>query len=199
MKRHQFNLFQTPIDLAHAYWRQFLKPGHCVVDATCGNGNDTLVLAQIVMEGGEAGCVIAMDRQQQALYATRQLLEQHLSGKWVSRILFYEQCHSSFPTQIGKESVALIVYNLGYLPGGNKHLTTLPTTTMQSLEAALPLVMPGGAISITCYPGHEAGKVEEEQLVKFTAALDPQKWSCCHHRWVNRRDGPSLLLIQRCV
>lgn len=198
MTRRQFSLFQTPIDLAHAYWRQLLVPGNCVIDATCGNGNDTLLLAQIVLQDGATGRIIAMDKQQQALDAARQLLARHLSSERLSHVSFYQQCHSSFPDEIGKESVALIVYNLGYLPGGNKNLTTLSATTIQSLEAVLPLVIPGGMISITCYPGHDAGKLEEEQVMKFAAMLDPQRWSCCHHHWANRRNAPSLLLIQRC-
>lgn len=198
MTRQQFSLFQTPIDLAHMYWKQLLTPGSCVVDATCGNGYDTLALSQMVLSEKRDGCVIAIDKQQQALDAARQLLAIHLPNKKLSHIFFYQQCHSSFPNQIAKESVSLIVYNLGYLPGGDKHLTTLSATTIQSLEAALPLIMPGGAVSVTCYPGHDTGKLEEEAVLKFASTLDPQQWSCCHHRWVNRRNAPSLLLIQRC-
>lgn len=173
-------------------------PGNCVIDATCGNGRDLLTLAKMVLDGNVEGSLIAIDSQQQALDKAKELLETQISSEWLSCISFYHQCHSSFPNHIGKESVSLVVYNLGYLPGGNKNLTTVSETTIQSLKAALPLIMPGGAISVTCYPGHEAGKLEEEQVLEFAAALDPQQWSCCHHRWTNRRNAPSLLLIQRC-
>lgn len=93
--------------------------------------------------------------------------------------------------------MALIVYNLGYLPGGDKTITTESSTTLESLQAAFPLIMPGGAISIACYPGHPSGKTEEENVMTFASSLDPQVWSCCHHRWLNRRNAPSLILIQR--
>jgi hypothetical protein len=110
---------------------------------------------------------------------------------------FYESCHSKFPDEILPNSVKLIVYNLGYLPGGDKKLTTIANTTLQSIEKAHRLIQDGGMISITCYPGHPAGKEEESEIVRFSSTLDSQIWSCCHHRWTNRNNAPSLLLIQK--
>lgn len=196
-QRLKFPFFQTPLDLAHAYWLRLLKPGNRVIDATCGNGHDTLFLANLVLNSDSKGSVIALDKQQLALDKTQALLKANLSENFLSSIFLYAQCHSSFPLHLEKESISLIVYNLGYLPGGDKNLTTISPTTLQSLEAAISLIVPGGAISITCYPGHDAGKPEEEAVLKFTASLDPKKWSCCHHQWVNRQKGPSLILIQK--
>jgi hypothetical protein len=87
------------------------------------------------------------------------------------------------------------VYNLGYLPGGDKQATTSSSTTLESLKAAAALIVAGGAISVTCYPGHPAGKVEEQAVLDYAASLPPAEWSCCHHRWTNRKEAPSLLLI----
>lgn len=199
-KRLKFPLFQTPLDLAHDHWKVLLKPGDCVVDATSGNGHDTLFLANIVLNPQTAdnpGTVVAIDNQQLALNNSQKLLKDHLSDFQMEHVFFYNQCHSSFPSILQKESVTLFVYNLGYLPGGNKNLTTAAPTTLQSLKSAVSLIAPGGAISITCYPGHEAGKPEEEIVLNFAVSLDPLTWSCCHHRWVNRRNAPSLFLIQR--
>lgn len=193
----QFQLFQTPIDLAHAYWQQLLKPGDRVIDATCGNGHDTLFLSRLILKQDSNSGVIALDKQECAVENTRKLLCENLPEEHLKRISFYTQCHSSFPPDLNRESIALLVYNLGYLPGGDKNLTTESPTTIKSLAAALPLIAPGGAISITCYPGHEAGKSEEEALLNFVVALDPKQWSCCFHRWINRRNSPSLLFIQR--
>lgn len=195
-KRLQFPLFQTPLDLAHDYWRSLLKPGDCVIDTTCGNGHDTLFLAKIILESHKKENLIALDTQPQAIANTQKLLEENLPSLF-HHVLLCQQCHSTFPDHIIHESVALIVYNLGYLPGNNKNLTTMTSTTLQSLQAALPLIAPGGAISITCYPGHETGKPEEEAVINFAASLDPLEWSCCHHRWLNRQNAPSLILIQR--
>ncbi|HEV8052136.1 MAG TPA: class I SAM-dependent methyltransferase [Parachlamydiaceae bacterium] len=201
-KRQQFLLFQTPLDLAHAYWQKLLKPGDCVIDATCGNGHDTLFLSGIVLDmdnsaAEKKGYVIAIDTQEQAIENTRNLLNQNLPKNLLDRISLHQQCHSSFPPSLRDESVNLVVYNLGYLPGGDKALTTVCPTTIKSLKAATPLIAPGGAICITCYPGHAAGVPEEEMALEFAASLDPHHWSSCHHRWVNRRNAPSLILIQR--
>jgi len=194
--RSQFQLFQTPLDLAHAYWTKLLNIGDFVIDATCGNGHDTHFLANLVLDETRNGCVVALDAQEQAIEKTRANLLANFSENLES-IEFYHQCHSSFPAHFERESITLIVYNLGYLPGGDKNLTTCSTTTLISLMAAMPLITPGGAISIMCYPGHEAGKPEEEIALNFAASLDPTQWSSCHHRWLNRKNGPSLILIQR--
>lgn len=194
-----FPLFQSHLDLAHTYWKSLVKPGATVIDATCGNGNDTLILAQLALDREKEGLVIGIDRQIDAIEATRKRLSTELSEENMQRVSLLYQCHSKFPGGILPESVTLIVYNLGYLPGGNKALTTLGSTTLQSLEEALPLIHAGGAISITCYPGHEEGQREEEVIKKFAKTLDPRKWSCCYHDWLNRRNAPSLLIIQKAL
>ncbi|MEI8366007.1 MAG: class I SAM-dependent methyltransferase [Parachlamydiaceae bacterium] len=190
--RTQFPLFQTPLDLAHTYWKALLRPDDCVIDATCGNGYDTLELAQLVPQGR----VIALDNQQAAIETAQRRIHDHLPTELHGNVTFFQQCHSVFPLEIPKHSIALIVYNLGYLPGGNKQMTTMRSTTLQSLKEALQLIQQGGVISVMCYPGHNEGQIEEEEVVEFTKTLDPQTWSCCFHRWTNRNKGPSLLLVQ---
>jgi hypothetical protein len=197
MTRKPFPLFQTPLDLAHTYWQRLLKPGDHVVDATCGNGHDTLFLVHLLSQFSPQGFVTALDTQLQAIENTRHILSTHISNDFLDHVSLHQQCHSVFPTYLEKGSVALIVYNLGYLPGGDKALTTSSSTTQSSLAAALSLIKPGGAISITCYPGHEAGKLEEDMVLNFAASLNPQEWSACHHVWLNRRQAPSLVLLQR--
>lgn len=197
----QFNLFQSHLDLAHAYWKKSLKSGDTVIDATCGNGYDTLELAHLLFnqeaETKKECILIAIDRQKKAIDATRERLKSAFSEEVMHHICLLEQCHSSFPTDITNGSVALIVYNLGYLPGGNKELTTMHSTTLQSLKNALSLIKPGGCISMTCYPGHEEGKQEELMIKEFASHLNPREWSCCYHSWLNRRQAPSLLIIQK--
>lgn len=197
----QFFLFQSHLDLAHSYWKDSLNNGDIAIDATCGNGYDTLALAQLIFDKTEQknGQLIALDRQKAAIDATHARLKSVLPEDFMQHIYLLEQCHSSFPNHLAPESVALIVYNLGYLPGGNKSLTTERSTTLQSLQAALPLIKPQGSISITCYPGHEEGLHEENAVKEFAAALDPRDWSSCHHSWLNRKKAPSLLIIQKAI
>lgn len=194
--RTSFPLFQSHLDLAHSYWRQLLKPGDTVIDATCGNGHDSLVLAQLVLQDGQ-GRLYAIDVQSEAIVATRTLLAKKLPKSTLKDVFFANQSHAHFPSEIAPNSVNLIVYNLGYLPGGSKALTTTVSSTLSSLQQAMMLVKPGGCVSLTAYPGHAEGKIEEQALLKFVAEINPWSWNCCHHVWCNRKEAPSLLVLQK--
>ncbi|SPJ31905.1 class I SAM-dependent methyltransferase [Candidatus Protochlamydia amoebophila] len=194
--RATFPLFQSHLDLAHDYWRRILQPNDRVIDATCGNGNDTLKLCQLLLSNGD-GKVYAFDNQSDAIDKTKVLLREHLNLDQFKQINFILGCHSKFSDYVLPNTIKLIVYNLGYLPGGDKKKTTLTSTTLLSLQNSLNLIKPGGMICITCYPGHAEGLLEEKALLKFALNLPPMEWSCCYHSWINRRQSPSLLLLQK--
>lgn len=187
-------MHKSHIELAHAYWKQLLKPGDAVIDATCGNGHDALFLCSLLLNREKPSQIYLIDRQAEAIQNTKERLYQHF-GQRLSGVKFFQQCHSQFPEEIS--SIKLIVYNLGYLPGGNKEITTISLTTIESLKAATKLVAAGGTISVTCYPGHAAGKIEEQAVLEYASALPATEWSCCHHRWTNRHEAPSLLMIYK--
>jgi hypothetical protein len=194
-KNPQKNRFDTHLTFAHRDWAHLLQPGDRVIDATCGNGHDTLVLAQLVLRDDLDQILYALDIQEKAIHATRERLAAHLSPSLFKKIKLIHTCHSRFPGELAAASVKLIVYNLGYLPGGNKSITTRTETTLASLLNALTLIQPGGALSITCYPGHSEGKKEEKQIIDWASSLDSREWSCRHHRWLNRLHSPSLLIV----
>lgn len=195
--KSKFPLFQSHLDLAHTYWQSLLRVGDIAIDATCGNGQDTLLLAQLCLNDLQ-GLIYAIDILPKAVELSKVHLQNNLNEKSFQRIHWHVRCHSQFPQEIATESVKLIVYNLGYLPGGgNKNLTTQVETTLQSLKQALQLIQPGGAVSMTLYPGHSEGEKEEHEILKFVKELSPFSWNCCHHRWLNRAKSPSLLLIQK--
>ncbi len=166
------------LDQAHLYWKNLLKPDDRVIDATCGNGKDALRLAELVPEGH----VYAIDIQETALKKAQELIP-------YSNISYLLQSHAELPAGQFK----LIVYNLGYLPGGNKDLTTLTGTTLESLKKASQLISIGGALSITCYPGHPEGALEEEAVRGWVASLDSKNWLIEHHFW--RAKSPTLFFI----
>lgn len=114
------------------------------------------------------------------------------------RIEFFEQCHSSFP-KVAPESIKLMVYNLGYLPKGDKSIITATETTLQSLKTALDLIQPGGAISITTYSGHSGGGEEEDAVLAFAKSLEPALWNPYLHTRLNRPNSPRLLLLQKAL
>ncbi len=195
--RSFFPLFSSHLQLAHSYWHRLLRPGDCAIDATCGNGKDTLELARLVLKDNEDGLVFSLDIQETALQNARVLLAEHLTLSQMNRVHFLRQSHVEFPLTTKTRPVRLIVYNLGYLPGGDKTLTTITATTLMSVEQACHIVMPGGAISITCYPGHPEGFLEQEALLAWIKQLSSSVFNICFHSFPNRKTSPSLLLIQK--
>lgn len=190
--------FDSPIHLAHAYWKDYLTAGDTAIDATCGNGHDTLFIANCCISETK-GKLYSIDIQKQALEQARTLLSKALPKRSLERVVFIQGCHSHFPKEIAARTVKLIVYNLGYLPGGDKNVTTSFETTLRSIEEAMTLITNDGLISITCYPGHPAGKIEQGKILELVKQLDPWKWISCHHVWTNRNQAPSLILLQRKV
>ena len=191
-----FPLFDGPIQLAHDYWKRLVSLGDTVIDATCGNGHDSSLLAQLAL-GEEQGCLFCLDVQEKALEATRQRLTASLSTAQKKRVQYVQQSHETFP-EVPPQSVSLIVYNLGYLPGSDKQVKTQPETTLKSLAQAAPLIRSGGAISLVAYPGHAEGAIEQTVLLKELSQWSRSGWSICQHSWTNRgMAAPSLFLIQK--
>ncbi len=139
-----------------------LSPGEIAIDATAGNGHDTQWLAEAV---GASGHVFAFDIQEEALTATRQRLQKH--GLFPHTTLI-QTGHESLLETIPAEHqghITAIVFNLGFLPGGNAELITQADTTSRALRASLQLLKPGGILSVTLYPTHP-GAQEEVELVR---------------------------------
>lgn len=191
-----YPLFNKHLDLSKQYFEKLLKPGDIAIDATCGNGHDTLFIASRILTE-DSGALYTLDIQKEALKSAKILLQENIPLTHFGRIHFLEMSHETFPSEIAKNSVKLIIYNLGYLPGGDKAITTESDTTLKSIKNSMELISFEGAISITCYPGHPAGKIEEDLILEFASTLDHRAWNCCHHRFVNREKGPSLLILQK--
>jgi SAM-dependent methyltransferase len=170
------------IQRAHTLWSEHLLPTDWVIDATCGNGKDTSKLAELVPQGG----VIALDIQEIALNRAKERL------KGVSQVHFYLQSHENFPEIARQNPIRLIVYNLGYLPGGDKSITTKTSSTLQSLKNALLLLAPKGMICITLYPGHPEGVKEQEVILTWTQEVKEEK---IYFRNPLNPTAPGLLLI----
>lgn len=184
------------IKLAHQYWAALLHPDDLVIDATCGNGHDTLYLATLLFKDNSESKLYALDLQTKAIEETRDRLQKNLP-EHSQKVKLLQTCHSQFPEELAPVSVKLIVYNLGYLPGSDKSVTTMTETTLMSISRAMNLIRPGGALSITCYPGHPEGKKEEEKILEWVSKISYLEWTCCHHRWINRQHAPSLLFMQK--
>ncbi|MBI3508640.1 MAG: class I SAM-dependent methyltransferase [Chlamydiia bacterium] len=132
--------------------------------------------------------VVALDIQERAIQSTQQRVE----GR---NVTLHCMSHVTFPPLTAPPR--LIVYNLGYLPGGDKHRTTLTQTTLLSLQEAERILAVDGAISITCYSGHEEGEKEERAVLQWAKELSSSQWLVSHHSWLNRPHSPSLLWLRR--
>ena len=186
----------STVAFGHMLWQSMVKPGDLVVDATCGNGYDTLLLANLALTR-ELGSLIAIDIQEAAIENTKALLLEELCPLLIPHIELVQGCHSRIGEILSGRKPKLVTYNLGYLPNHDKTIKTDQATTVQSVMDALDCLADRGAVSITCYPGHQEGAIEEEKLIELTKGLSPRKWHTMFSRFINKKQAPSLLLIQK--
>lgn len=150
---------------AHRAVRQVVKAGDHVIDATAGNGHDTLFLARLV---GPQGKVTAIDVQDEAIESTRRRL--HEDGIVDDRALLVQDSHSSMQRHLD-EPVTAVMFNLGYRPGGDHRRTTSREETVVALAMAWSALRIGGILSVVCYRGHPGAAEEAEGVCEFARAL----------------------------
>ena len=155
------------IQYAQSLLKMSVAEGDIAVDATAGNGHDTLFLANLV---GDDGYVYAFDVQKEAVNAT---LHRLLDNALEHRAIVLRDGHENVAKYITKP-VSAAIFNLGYLPGSDHEIVTKPNTTIQSLESLLKLLKVGGMIVLVVYHGHEGGKEERDEVIRFVSDL-PQK------------------------
>jgi SAM-dependent methyltransferase len=185
------DLLRGPVALCRLFLRERVAAGDRVIDATCGNGHDTLFLARLV---GERGKVWSFDIDRDALDGTASRLRQASLDSMVELV---HAGHERLNDYV-KEHVRAVVFNLGYLPGSERVTITRAETTVSALEQARGLLLPEGVILLAVYTGHPGG-TEEGRAVDFWVSSLPSPefnvWSC---RLVNRRaDAPYLLMIEK--
>lgn len=182
-----------PTGLAQALLRPLIREGDVVIDATAGNGYDTLFLAECVGAGGK---VLAFDVQEAALVSARaRLAEAGCDG----RVEFFHESHGGMGAYAGEGTVAVVMFNLGYLPGENHQLTTVAGETLAALEVAARLIKSGGMLSVVCYPGHTAGAEEAEAVETWMTGLATLGWRVAKYGAVGtRRLAPFLLVAVKC-
>ncbi len=163
-----------------------IKEGAFCIDATAGKGHDTLFLAKLV---GESGHVVAMDIQPAALEASRRLLEKHQMQHRVDLIL---DGHEHIKQYAEAEKVDCIMFNLGYLPGGDHHIATKADTTLQALEQGLDLLKPLGMISLAIYHGGDTGFEERDTVLRWLKTLDSKRYTVLVTDFYNRPNHPPL-------
>ena len=168
-----------------------IQPGDTVVDATMGNGHDTAFLCSLV---GEGGLVYAFDVQEDAVSRTRDRLRE---AGLLQRARLFRLGHEHMAEQV-QGLVSAVVFNLGWLPGGDHSVTTRWETTRRAVESALGLLQPLGILVICAYPGHPEGDRERAALYDLLSALPPQQFNVLWHKFLNAGPGaPECFVIQK--
>lgn len=157
-------------DKAQGHIAAVLSPGDRAIDATVGNGLDTFFLADQV---GPEGRVIGMDIQELALHRATVVLGE---AQLLQRVRLLQRSHHRMADWVPTDwagRVRAIMFNLGYLPRGDKSIITRAETTIPALDSALELLAPGGRITIVAYPGHPGGEAETGAIREWLKGLSP--------------------------
>ena len=176
----------------HHFIKNQVKEGDLCIDATVGNGQDTEVLCSLV---GDKGLVVGLDIQEIALEKTRLRLE---NAGLLGRARLFLKGHEHMaevvePSAHGK--VSCVVFNFGYLPGGNRQLATKGETSIKALERALDLLKKDGLISLCIYSGGDSGFEEREGILAWLKGLDPREYLVIVNEFYNRKNHPPLPVL----
>lgn len=187
----RLNPFEKPTTMDKQLISETLFSEGIAVDATCGNGYDTVFLAEQV---GEDGLVYAFDIQSDAIDNTALLLKER---GLISRVRFIQESHEYICHYVEK-SVDSIMFNLGYLPGSDKQVVTEPRTTINSIESGLTLLKQSGVMTIVVYPGHDTGSEEAEALENYLKDVNRQDYQVMKIKGMNFGDrSPYLVTIYK--
>ena len=176
---------------SHSLLEKAAATGDVVVDATVGNGNDTIFLAKLV---GPTGTVFGFDIQQEAIERTKEKLANN--GLHDSVILFqsgHENLLDCIP-DLYHGKIKAAIFNLGYLPNGDHSIVTKPETTITAIEQLLEIMDVEGIIVLVIYQGHSEGKIEKEALLKFVTNLDQQKAHVLLYQFLNQKNDPPFIV-----
>ena len=170
----------------HHFIREHVQEGDLCIDATAGNGNDTLLLCELV---GATGQVLAFDIQQAAVDKTKQRLDEAGLSERAKVLL---ESHTNMEHYTAKESVSCVVFNFGYLPGGDHNLATKKETSIEAIHTGLQLLKKGGMMSLCIYSGGDSGFEERDAILEALRALDAKQYLVIVSNYYNRPNNPPI-------
>ena len=174
---------KRPLEMAHDFLAQVITQEDIVVDATMGNGHDTLFLAKLAKQ------VYAFDIQEQALEKTSQRLQE--AGLTNAELIL--QGHETVDQFLREVKAA--IFNLGYLPSADKSIITQPQTTIEALDKLCQMLAKGGRIAIMIYYGHEGGDIERDAVMDYVSQLPQQEYTATIYRTLNQINNPPFLVM----
>jgi protein-L-isoaspartate O-methyltransferase len=180
-------MLQRVLPYAKTLLSEVIKEGDIAIDATCGNGHDTLFLTELV---GDSGHVYGFDIQQQAIDTTKNRLEEH---GVLNRATIILDGHENLSKYV-KEEISGAVFNLGYLPGARHDVVTKGETTISAIRQLLKQLKIGGMIVLVVYHGHDGGKEERDAIINYVSSL-PQKYvHVLRYEFINQKNSPPFII-----
>lgn len=179
-------MIRNVIPFVHEILENTVTKDDITIDCTCGNGFDTLKLAEL------SKFVYAFDIQNIAIDNTIKLL----IDKNLDNYKVIKDSHCNIDKYI-KQSVKAITFNLGYLPGGDKSVTTAISSTLSAIEKSIDLLAKGGSVFITLYIGHEGGLGEALEVESFAKTLDRRRYKVAKYDFINKVHSPFVIIIEK--
>lgn len=179
------------LPFAHSLLEASVQAGDYAVDCTLGNGYDTAFLAELV---GKEGHVYGFDIQEQAITKSSERLKEK---QVFDRVTLFQTSHEHLATHIPTEDhtkIKAAIFNLGYLPGGDKSIVTKPSSTLSAIQSLLTFMQRGGLIILVIYPGHDQGKLEKERILTYTESLNQQEAAVLKYEFTNQKNDPPFLI-----
>jgi SAM-dependent methyltransferase len=174
------------VHLAHSFLSENVNRGDFCIDCTAGRGNDTAFLCELV---GESGRVVAFDIQSEAVESTKKLLaERGLSGN----AEVYLESHENIDRYAEPETVSAIVFNFGWLPGGDHSINTKKESSIAAIEKGLRLLKPNGVMSLSIYYGRDTGFEEKDALLSYLRTLSVREYTVIVSEFANRPNCPPI-------
>lgn len=177
---------KNALKLSHAHMRAHIKPGSTVVDATAGKGRDTLLLSELV---GECGQVFAFDIQPEAIAATKVLLDIHRK----TNVTLLLESHDKLANYVS--SADAVIFNFGFLPGGDHNIFSHGDTSIRAIEAALSVLKDEGFVCLCLYYGGDTGFEERDSILNFLQNLDQKVYTVMLQSFYNRKNCPPLFAV----
>jgi hypothetical protein len=178
--------------MAHSLVTTWLRPGDLAIDATAGNGHDTVFLASLT---GSEGGVLAVDIEPEALKVTSDRLAGEVGDCDHVRLALGDHARLELltpPDWFGRVNV--IMFNLGFRPHADWPVKTRLVSTLSALGQSLAILAEGGLLTIVMYRAHEGGESETQAILEWASALDDRLWQVARYDLPNIRSKPPILL-----
>lgn len=171
---------------------EVLAPGCIAVDATMGNGYDTIFLSE---KAGIDGHVFGFDIQEDALKQTElRLNEECLPENWTLFHSGHENMLELIPAEFHGR-VNIVMFNLGFLPGSDKTVITKSETTLAAIKASLEILAKGGMLCIAIYAGHPGGDEEDIAVREYCTSLGYHTYRVIQSEMINKPGYPIRMLF----